>query len=132
MTNHQHIDLTASEIQALWGLYQSQSLNLCMTTYFDATVEDPTIQQLNNETISISEQCIKEIEDIFKGANHPIPVAYSSDDLISHSEKLYTDPFVLYYQWFIAKGNLSFASISINTIAREDVFHLFKKVIRVY
>lgn len=128
-TNFKNIDLTASEIQALWFLYQAQSLNLCMTKYFNAIVEDSVIKQINEETIKSSEMYLREIEEIFESVQHQIPVAYSEDDILTYSEKLYTDPFILYYQWFVAKGNLTLASISINTIAREDVFKLFEKVI---
>ncbi len=128
--NSSKIDLTASEISFLWNTYQVQSMNKCLLTYFDGIAEDGEVKKVNQLNLTASAKYLEQIQLIFKEANMPLPVAFSDEDLTNTEEKLYTDPFILFYQWFIAKGNLNFASIAINTIAREDVFSFFEEYTR--
>ncbi|WP_088036458.1 DUF3231 family protein [Evansella clarkii] len=124
-----NIDLTSAEMGYLWYTYQAQSMNYYVLKYFNAIVEDPEIKQINDKNMELCGSVMSEIKTIFLGQNMPVPEAFSDSDILSTEEKLFTDPFILFYQWFIAKGNLNFGSISINTIAREDVFNLFNRYI---
>lgn len=123
-----HIDLTATEISYLWNTYHVQSLNVCVLTHFDAIVEDNEIRKINSNNLKASKNYLNEIKAIFTSENIPIPIGFSEvTDVNETKERLYTDPFILFYQWFIAKGNLNFGSMAINTIARDDIFALFQK-----
>lgn len=123
-----HIDMTATEISYLWNTYHVQSLNVCLLTYFDAIVEDVDIRKINSNNLRASTKYLSEIKAIFTSENIPIPIGFSeASDLNETKDRLYTDPFILFYQWFIAKGNLNFGSMAINTIARDDIFTFFQK-----
>ncbi|RXJ04365.1 DUF3231 family protein [Anaerobacillus alkaliphilus] len=125
-----HIDLTASEMSYLWNTYQAQCMNYCILTYFDSIVEDEEIKKINQLNLNASVRYLDQLKQIFTEEQLPVPVGYSEADLTKTTERLYTDPFILYYQWFIAKGNLNYGSIAINTIAREDVFTFFSEFIK--
>ncbi|RSK25905.1 DUF3231 family protein [Bacillus sp. HMF5848] len=121
-----HIDMTATEMGYLWSTYQAETLNYCMLTYFNSIAEDPEIKQLNASTLQSCKNNINRLKEIFGGDTFPIPVGFGDNDLIQNSERLYTDPFILYFQWFIGKGNLNYSSKAINTIARDDVFSFYE------
>ena len=129
MDSPDSIDLTASEMQYLWSMYQAQSLNIGMLKYFDSILEDEEVKQFNKKLLTQSESYLEEITTIFNKEEYPIPIAFSDADVKTTVKKLYTEPFILYYQWFVAKGNVTFASMAINTISRADVFQLFNKCI---
>jgi hypothetical protein len=122
------MDLTATEIGYLWNTYHVQCMNYCFFKYFDKIVEDEAIKQINNQNLQLCQNYLTELRAIFEKDAIPIPIGFSDEDLNETNERLYTDPFILFYQWFIAKGNLNFGSIAINTIAREDVFSFFNQL----
>jgi hypothetical protein len=123
------MNLTATEIGYLWNTYHAQCMNYCLLKYFDSIVEDEEIKQINSQNLQLCQKYLTELREIFKKDAIPIPIGFSDDDLNETNEPLYTDPFILFYQWFIAKGNLNFGSIAINTIAREDVFLFYNQQI---
>ena len=129
--NKNEINLTATEMSYLWSTYQTQSLNRCLLKYFDAIVDDPQIKEINTQSLRKCESYLEEITTIFNAENFPIPIGFSlEEDVKLNANRLYTDPFLLYFQWFVGKGNLTFGSVAINTIAREDVFTFFERFIQ--
>lgn len=121
------MDLTASELGYLWSMYQSLSMNMCILKYFDQIVEDDEIKGLNKEILAWCLTAQGEITTIMNNEKFPIPVAFTDQDVNLKAGKLFTEPLILYYHWFVSKGNLNYSSIALNTIAREDIFALFKR-----
>ncbi|MDQ0256801.1 hypothetical protein J2S74_004223 [Evansella vedderi] len=120
------IDFTAAEMGYLWHIYRAQGMNYCILTYFDSICEDNEIKELIRSNMEVSEKYLREIETIFSKNDFPIPIGFTVESDVNFTgERLYTDPLILFYQWFVAKGNLNFGSIAINTIARDDVFYFF-------
>ncbi|GAE37523.1 DUF3231 family protein [Halalkalibacter akibai] len=122
-----HIDLTATEMGYLWSTYQAETMNYCILTYFNQIVEDDDIKRLNELTLDSSKENIEQMRSIFKLDDFPIPIGFTDLDVQKEAGQLYTDPFILFYQWFVGKGNLNYGSLAINTIAREDVFNFFEQ-----
>ncbi|WP_066049119.1 DUF3231 family protein [Robertmurraya korlensis] len=120
--------LTASEQGYLWSMYQSLSMNMCILKYFDQVVEDEEIKKLNSDLLAGCVSTQGELTTIMNHEGFPIPVAFSDQDVNLQAGKLFTEPLILYYHWFFSKGNLNYSSIALNTIAREDVFALFKRL----
>ncbi|MBE4906505.1 DUF3231 family protein [Bacillus luteolus] len=123
------IDMTASEIGYLWSTYQAETLNHCMLTYFDKIVEDPEIKKVNKFALDSCENNLISLKSLFSKDNIPIPVGINDSDILTTTDRLYTDPFILYFQWFVGKGNLNYASLAINTIARDDIFDFYKNLL---
>ncbi|KAA0542425.1 DUF3231 family protein [Bacillus sp. BGMRC 2118] len=121
-----NVDMTATEIGYLWSTYQAETLNYCLLKYFDHIVEDPDIKKINTLTMNSVNENITKLKEIFKYSNFPIPVGFNESDVMLDSRRLYTDPFILYFQWFVAKGNMNYGSLAINTIAREDIFNFYE------
>ncbi|WP_226670300.1 DUF3231 family protein [Metabacillus litoralis] len=121
-----NIDMTAAEIGYLWSTYQAETLKYCLLKYFDRIVEDPDIKKINTLTMNSVNGNITKLKEIFKYSNFPIPIGFKESDVMLDSKRLYTDPFILYFQWFVAKGNMNYGSLAINTIAREDIFNFYE------
>lgn len=127
--NHDHIDLTATEIGDLWATYQSETLSYCMLKYFDGIVEDPNIKQLNKQSLDLCQVNINRMKEMFKKERFPIPVGFTDEDVMTGAGPLYTDTFILLFQWYVNKAKMNYGSSAINTIAREDVFSFFETYI---
>lgn len=123
------IDMTATEMGYLWSTYQAETLNHCLLTYFDRIVEDPEVKEINRNTLNSCEKNLASMREVFEGDGFPVPAGFKESDVNTGAERLYTDPFILYFQWFIAKGNMNYASTAINTIARDDIFDLYGNII---
>lgn len=126
----EHIDLTASEQGFIWTTYQTQSLHLCILKYFDQHLEDEHARKLNQKTLNTVLSYLEELKEMMTREGFPIPIGFGDEDVFLHSKKLYTDPFVMYFQWHIAKGNLNFGAVAINTIARDDVHQFFNRFVK--
>lgn len=120
------IDMTATEMGYLWSTYKSETLNHCLLTYFDSTVEDQEIKELNKKSLEACKNNIARLKEIFESDGFPIPAGFNESDVNPNAAKLYTDPFILYFQWFIGKGNLDYSSMAISTIARDDIFTFYE------
>lgn len=110
----------------LWSSYQSDSITRCMLQYFIETVEDPEVKEVVQQALTISEKHIQEILTIFRNDRFPVPESFTEEDVNRKAKKLYTDEFILYYQWFIGKGYLNYSSIALNTVARKDVAKFYE------
>lgn len=127
LTNN--IDMTSSEMGYLWATYQTQTINWCFLKYFDLTLEDEQTKSLNEQLLSSCERNLNKIKEIFEVENFPLPTAFGISDLNLKAEKLYTDPFMLYYLWFVAKGDLNYSSIALNTVARLDIVTFYSDLV---
>ncbi|WP_102261090.1 DUF3231 family protein [Mesobacillus jeotgali] len=123
------IDMTATEMGFLWSTYQAETLNHCLLTYFDRIVEDPEIKELNKSSLDSCEKNIAWMKEIFEGDDFPVPAGFTESDVNPNAARLYTDPFILYFQWFIGKGNMDYSSLAINTIARDDIFSFYENLV---
>ncbi|MFC4321809.1 DUF3231 family protein [Litchfieldia salsa] len=115
------IDLTATEMAYMWSSYQWDSMNIALLTYFQETVEDEQIQQVVDMTLEGSRKHHQKLEEILKSDQVPLPIGFSDKDVHLNAKKMYTDEFILYFIWFIGRGNLTFCSQALNTVARKDI-----------
>ncbi|UII57650.1 DUF3231 family protein [Cytobacillus spongiae] len=123
------IDMTATEIGFLWSTYQAESLNHCLLTYFDHIVEDPEIKELNKRNWDSCKKNRAWLNELFEEDGFPVPESFNESDVNPSAARLYTDPFILYFQWFIGKGKLDVSSLAINTIARDDIFSFYENCV---
>ncbi|PTY86288.1 DUF3231 family protein, partial [Heyndrickxia sporothermodurans] len=76
MTEH-NIPLTASEMGFLWTQYMNDTLAICVMKYFKNICEDKEILPLIENSLSIAENDINMITEIFKTDNVAIPVGFT-------------------------------------------------------
>ncbi|MBD8070100.1 DUF3231 family protein [Bacillus sp. PS06] len=115
------IDLTSTEMAYLWSSYQWGSMNIAILTYFQEISEDPQVKEQVNIVLETSRNHHKQIEVILNADRVPLPRAFTDEDVHIDAKKLYTDEFILFFVWFIGRGNLAYSALALNTAAREDV-----------
>ncbi|MGE6260362.1 DUF3231 family protein [Heyndrickxia sporothermodurans] len=121
--------LTSAEIGKLWATYMGNSMSSCILTYFLQHVDEPDIQKLLENGLSLSKNFIREIESIFKQEKIPIPIGFTNEDVNLGAPRLYEDQFYVHYLKYAAKAGLSIYSIAIPLIYREDIREFFSNCI---
>lgn len=129
MENNQHIGLTSIEIGALWSAYFSETTTKCMILHFLENVEDPDIESLLIHGLNICNKRIPKIEELLLKDNFPIPQGFSDKDVYSKAPRLFSDPFYLYYIWFMSSVELQTHSLSLALCARSDVNDFYREVL---
>jgi len=77
MGNHDHIELTSSEISVLWATYQSDTMTVCGLNYFLNHVDDQQIHAILQETLALMEQHVRQLTQLFQKKHYPLPQGFS-------------------------------------------------------
>ncbi|RKD24459.1 hypothetical protein BEP19_08715 [Ammoniphilus oxalaticus] len=137
MTEHR-TRLTASEVAALWGSYQSNTMAVCIFNYFLHHVDDSEVRELLEYTLTMTENDVKKIKRIIQQANHPLPIGFTEADVNVKAPRLYSNAIYLYYiknmtKIAIATYGVSLAA-AVNSAVRDflssgiiEATHLYNK-----
>ncbi|CAM4453737.1 DUF3231 family protein [Paenibacillus tarimensis] len=127
-TNH-NIQLTAGEISQLWTTYLNDTMAVCVLGYFNNKVQDTEIKPVVEYALSLSEKHLQTISFIFNQENHPVPKGFTKEDVKVNAQRLYTDPFILYYLKLFGRLALFNYSFAVDISARKDVRAFFSECI---
>lgn len=128
MTEH-NIPLTASEVGFLWTQYINDTLAICVMKYFKKICEDKEVIPLIENSLSIAENDIKIITEIFTNENHPIPVGFTDNDVNLDAPRLFSDAFILMYIQKLETIAMAGIGIAMGVSARSDVSKFFKELL---
>ncbi|MEK5522065.1 hypothetical protein B5V89_19320 [Heyndrickxia sporothermodurans] len=128
MTEH-NIPLTASEMGFLWTQYMNDSLAICVMKYFKNICEDKEIHPLIENSLSIAENDINIITEIFKKENCTIPVGFTDEDVNVNAPRLFSDVFILMYIQKLEIVAMATIGIAIGVSARSDVSDFFRNLL---
>ena len=120
-----HIPLTVSEMGFLWAQYLNDSLNICIMKYYKNICEDKEILSLIENSLSISQNDIKMITEIFTKENHPIPAGFTDEDVNINAPRLYSDTFIVSYIQKLEVVAMSYIGMAVGLSARSDVNNFF-------
>ncbi|CAG7652154.1 hypothetical protein PAECIP111802_05150 [Paenibacillus allorhizosphaerae] len=124
-----NINLTSTEISALWATYINDCASVCFLKHFSHHVQDAEIKPILKEALSIGESHIKAIKELFQQESFPVPKAFSDEDLNLSAPPLYTDLYALSYVYGMSRiGLISYGTMYSN-IAREDVMDFFAQTL---
>lgn len=122
--------LTAAEIGKLWAAYMGNSMGICILSYFLKHVDDKDIKTLLENALTLSEDFLKQIEDIFKKENFYPPKGFSlEEDVNLGAPRLFQDEYYPHYLKYTSKAGLSIYSIAIPLVYRKDVKEFFTNCI---
>ncbi|WP_066067077.1 DUF3231 family protein [Neobacillus soli] len=124
-----NIGLTASEMGFLWAQYINDSLAICIMKYFKNICKDKEILPLIEYSLSIAENDIKIITEIFTKENHPIPVGFTDDDVNMNAPRLFSDVFILMYIQKLEAIAMAGFGLVIGVSARSDVSDFFRNLL---
>ncbi|AGK55964.1 hypothetical protein B1NLA3E_21130 [Bacillus sp. 1NLA3E] len=106
MEKKHNIRLTSSEIGYLWANYQGDSLAKCVLTVFLHNVEDTETRPAIEYALSLAQNHLEKITEIFTGDHIPIPLGFTDEDINLNAPRLFSDSFYLNYLLDMAKGGL--------------------------
>ena len=128
LTEH-NIPLTISEIGFLWAQYLNDTLAVCVMKYFKNICEDKEILPLVESSLSLAQNDIKMITEIFSKENHPIPVGFTDEDVNVNAPRLFSDIFILMYIQKLEVIAMASIGIAIGVSARSDVSGFFRNLL---
>ncbi|WP_436371586.1 DUF3231 family protein [Cytobacillus sp. BC1816] len=128
LTEH-NIPLSASEMGTLWSQYINDSLAVCVMKYFKSICEDKEILPLIENSLSIAENDIKIITEIFTKENHPIPIGFTDEDVNLNAPRLFSDIFILMYIQKLEIIAMASIGVAIGVSARSDVSNFFRNLL---
>jgi len=119
--------LIISSIAGLWSTYMADSASIYTFKQFLNHVDIKEIKDILQYALSLSEQHLKEIEDIFNKENIPIPDAFGDDDINIDAPRLFTDAYYLFYLGTMSGFGLDGYSLVVRYTARPDILDFFLK-----
>ncbi|RXT07109.1 DUF3231 family protein [Ammoniphilus sp. CFH 90114] len=127
MEGNSSIQMTSSEVANLWKVYEMETLNVCMIQHFLSTLEDPEIISLTEEKLSLKEDRIKQLQEIFQKEKFPIPMGMTKDDINKSAPKLFTDTFIIQYLHYMARIGIETYGLAVSCCPRYDLRDFFIK-----
>ncbi|WP_026559648.1 DUF3231 family protein [Bacillus sp. J37] len=120
-----HIELTSSEIGALWASYMSESASKPVLLYFNQIVEDSEIKGLLDFALAKCEEHIATLSEIFHKENYPLPIGFSEGDVKVNAPRLFSDPYILYFIRNLGKAAIAADGMALTMSARKDLRELY-------
>jgi hypothetical protein len=127
--NETNEKLTSSEQGKLWSTYMGNTMSICVLGYMLHHIEDQEIKKVMENALSISEQFVKSIKEIFIQENYPIPKGFTEDDVNLGAPRLFTDEFYLHYLKYTGKAGLSLYAIAVPLMIRSDIRAFFTQCV---
>jgi hypothetical protein len=121
--------LNSIEQGKLWATYMGNSMSICVLSYMLHHVEDQEIKKVVENALSLSEQFVQSIKEIFIQENHSIPKGFTEDDVNVEAPRLFRDEFYLHYLKYAGKAGISLYGIAVPLIIRSDVRAFFTQCI---
>ncbi|MDR6879496.1 DUF3231 family protein [Bacillus sp. 3255] len=117
--------LTSAEQGKLWATYTGNTMSICVLSYMLNHVEDLEIRKVLEDGLSLSEQFVQSIKEIFVQENYPIPKGFSEEDVNAGAPRLFSDEFYLHYLKYVGKAGASLYAIAVPIVTRPDVRTFF-------
>lgn len=122
---HNHVKLTSAEISYLWSTYLTDSMSICIFSYFLKHTEDDNITALISRALDSSQQHVITIEDIFTKEKIQIPQGFTDKDVNLGAKRLFSDTFYLHYLKNMTKGGLATHGRVLSNVYRQDIRKFF-------
>lgn len=120
-------NLTSAEMGKLWATYTGNTMAKYVLSYYLNNVEDEDIKKVLEYALGLANTYVKEIGEIFKQENFPIPVGFTVKDVNLDAPRLFSDEFYLYYLQYAGKAGMSIYSSAIPIVTRKDIRDFFVK-----
>lgn len=130
METEHHINLTSAEIAHLYTTYMSDSMAICVTTYFLANTQDTQIIPILEQSLSISRKHIKQITKILKDEHYVVPMGFGEQDVNLEAPALFYDTFFIHYVKQMSRVGMTAYSLGLSIAARPDVRKFYHEAIK--
>ncbi len=127
MNTQPNPELTSAEIASLWSNYLSDSMAVQTISYTLSQVEDEDIRSVLEFALSLSQQHVQFIENLFTNEQIAVPDGFSTQDVNLNAPRLYTDDFFLLYIQNLGKLGMTTYTMALSNAARSDIVQYFKQ-----
>ena len=122
-----NINLTSSEIGALWTAYMNDSMSKRILGFMLKYIEDPDIKPVVQYSYDISDTHLEKLESLFDNEQYAIPNGFTENDVNMDAPWLFSDIFCLTYVNHMARaGMLAYSGYSAISY-REDICDYFSQ-----
>lgn len=83
--------LTSAEIAALWTQYVNETAGICFHKHMMEYIEDKEIKNVFEYAMSLGSKHLKKIKEFLTSENFPIPIGFTSDDVMLGTPRLFSD-----------------------------------------
>jgi hypothetical protein len=125
--DYKSIPLTSAEIGYLWNSYLLNSKSKHGIMYVIKYIGDPNIKEIFQSAMDMSAKNLEGIKNIFDTVNHPIPYAFSENDIRLNSGKLYSDKIMMHTLKLFLTVGIAQYGFALSLVARKDVKTFFKE-----
>jgi hypothetical protein len=127
--NETNKNLTSAEQGKLWATYMGNTMAVCVLSYMRHHVEDKEIQKVVENALSLAEQFVKAVKEIFIRENYPIPKGFTEEDVNERAPRLFNDEFYLHYLKYTSKAGISIYGIAVSLMTRSDIRAFFTQCV---
>ena len=128
MTTEAKIQLSSSELGALWMAYQSVSAKLMVLGIFRNKTIDKMAQDILSGYITDIQNMKNAIKNIFNNEGVAIPIAFDRQDIVRESPPLFDDVFNIMFLRQMVKIRLGHCSVFIAISYMKEVHDIFKNL----
>ncbi|EQB37018.1 hypothetical protein M948_11370 [Virgibacillus sp. CM-4] len=118
-------NFSAADISPLWTSYQYDTVSKCGLHFFLNHVDDPDIKQILEQTLALVEEHIEHIKELFHRANHPLPHAFTTEDVNVQAPRLFSDQLYLKYVYNMTDFMMNSYGLGLTVSDREDVISYY-------
>ncbi|MEH7374009.1 DUF3231 family protein [Neobacillus drentensis] len=121
--------LTAAEMSTLWSRYLSDTLAVCVSSYFIEKVEDEEVRPIIEFTLDVAKGNITIMQELFKKENFPVPIGFTDQDVNPKAPKLFSDTFVLMFFRNMSILAMAASSAALGLVTRADIVDFHKRIL---
>lgn len=125
--NDSKINLTSSEIGALWAGYMDDSMSKQILGFMLQHIEDQDIKEVVQYAHDLSANHLDKLKSIFESEKYAIPNGFTKRDVNINAPWLFTDLFCLTYVNHMTRAGMLTYSGFLATSYREDICEYFLK-----
>ncbi|MFA9560460.1 DUF3231 family protein [Evansella sp. AB-rgal1] len=123
-----NMEITASEMSALWDSYINQTHNVCVLKYFASKAEDTDLQNILNTALQKETVLVDKGLDFLKKEGVPIPIGFTDRDVNEQAPRLFSDTFAFLHLKHLASAKLSITSLYFANATKKEIRTYFKQM----
>jgi hypothetical protein len=128
MEDKTNIRLTAAEMSGLWTQYLSDTLAVCVGSYFLEKVEDEEVRPVIEFTLDVAKGNITIVQELFNKEEFPVPIGFTDKDVKPKAPKLFSDTFVLMFYRQMSILAMTASGAALGLVTRPDIVDFFKRI----
>ncbi|MDQ0300241.1 hypothetical protein J2S78_002688 [Salibacterium salarium] len=125
-------NITSAEHAQLWNAYMNASITSTIVKYFLAKVEDPDIESVLQEALTLTTTHAETLTHMFTKENKPVPIGFNDQDLNTNAPRLYSDNYFLQHILQLGMAGMFSFSAAINLSIRHDIYTFFSEGFQKY